>query len=106
MRYLLTGDIRHPGKIEVEAATLDQALDRADDGDFEVFDEQGKPLAFDWDGIAGRSVRSGTPGESAARSTAACGRRTGGPASGRGGASNGVGAGVGRSAPSRVGRGA
>jgi len=52
VRYLLTGDIRHPGKIEVEAATLDQALDRADDGDFEVFDEQGKPLAFDWDGIA------------------------------------------------------
>ena len=52
MRYLLTGDIRRPGKIEVEAATLDQALDRADDGDFEVSDEQGKPLVFDWGGIA------------------------------------------------------
>ena len=52
MRYLLTSDIRHPGKIEVEAATLDQALDRADDGDSEVSDEQGKPLVFDWGGIA------------------------------------------------------
>ncbi len=49
-RFILTGDISHPGRIAVEAETLDEAVQKADDGDFEVYDEHGKCLAFDWNG--------------------------------------------------------
>lgn len=49
-RFILVGDIRHPGKVVVEANDLDEAIKKADDGDFEVYDEHSKPLAFDWNG--------------------------------------------------------
>ena len=48
--FILTGDIRHPGKIKVTAETLEEALKKADDGDFVVYDEMNKCLAFDWNG--------------------------------------------------------
>ena len=46
--YILVGEIRHPGRIEVEADTLDQALEKADNGEFVIYDEQNNCLAFDW----------------------------------------------------------
>lgn len=49
-KYILTGDIRHAGRVEVEADNLEEALEKADDGDFEVLDEGGKDLAFDFCG--------------------------------------------------------
>ncbi len=49
-RFILIGDILHPGKIIVEAKDLDEALKKADDGDFAIYDESGKCLAFDWNG--------------------------------------------------------
>lgn len=48
-KYVLTGDIRYAGRIEVGAETLEEALAKADDGDFEVLD-QGKADAFDFCG--------------------------------------------------------
>lgn len=48
--FILTGDIRHPGRIKVEAASLEEAVKKAEDGDFEVYDESHKILAFDWNG--------------------------------------------------------
>jgi hypothetical protein len=44
------GDIRHPGRIKVKAATLKEAIKKAEAGDFAVYDESGKTLAFDWNG--------------------------------------------------------
>jgi hypothetical protein len=49
-RYILMGDIAHPGKISVIASSLDEALEKADAGEFVVFDEQNDCLAFDWNG--------------------------------------------------------
>ena len=54
--------------------------------------------------LAARSARGQDHRHQAGAGSPTRGRRTGGPASGRGGASNGVGGGVGRLAPSRVGR--
>jgi hypothetical protein len=51
-RYFLMGDIAHPGKVSVIADSLDEALKKADAGEFTVFDEQGDCLAFDWNGDA------------------------------------------------------
>jgi hypothetical protein len=59
--FLLVGDIRHPGTVEVEAASLEAALAKADAGDFVVHDEQGKPLAFDWNGDDGMVEVDGEP---------------------------------------------
>jgi len=49
-RYYLTGDIAHPGRICVVARSLDEALEKANAGEFTVFDEQNDCLAFDWNG--------------------------------------------------------
>lgn len=50
-RFILTGDILHPGSVVVEAKDLKEALRKADAGDFEVYDEERrKYLAFQWNG--------------------------------------------------------
>ncbi len=49
-RFILTGDILHPGRVVIEARDLDEALRRAADGDFEVYDESKKQLGFEWNG--------------------------------------------------------
>jgi hypothetical protein len=49
-RWFLVGDIAHPGRICVVAYNLDEALDKANQGEFVVFDEQNDCLAFDWNG--------------------------------------------------------
>jgi hypothetical protein len=46
MKFILTGDILHAGKVAVEADTLDEAIEKAETGDFEVWDEQHKMLGF------------------------------------------------------------
>lgn len=48
--FILMGDVLHAGKIRVEASSLEEAIRKAEDGDFEVYDESGKNLAFDWNG--------------------------------------------------------
>ena len=48
--FTLVGDILHPGRVTVEAESLEEALDKATDGDFVVFDEQSDALAFEWNG--------------------------------------------------------
>lgn len=48
--FLLTGDIAHAGVIAVEAETVDEALDKAEAGEFVVHDETDSCLAFTWDG--------------------------------------------------------
>ena len=48
--YYLVGDIRHPGKVVVVADLPQEAIDKAENGEFEVFDESSKHLAFDWGG--------------------------------------------------------
>ena len=50
--FRITGDIAHPGVIEVEAETVDEALAKADAGEFVVYDELDDCLAFKWDGNA------------------------------------------------------
>jgi hypothetical protein len=60
-KYVLVGDIRHPGRVEVDAASLEAALAKAEDGDFVVHDEHGKPLAFDWNGDDGMVEVDGRP---------------------------------------------
>lgn len=49
-KYLLTGDIRHAGRVAVEADTPDEAVRKAAEGEFEVFDEMHRCLAFDHNG--------------------------------------------------------
>jgi len=49
-RFILTGDIKHPGRIAVNASTLEEALRKAEDGEFSVYDESHKILAFEWNG--------------------------------------------------------
>jgi hypothetical protein len=49
-RFILMGDIIHPGKISVVAENLEDALTKAANGDFSIYDEQSKCLAFDWNG--------------------------------------------------------
>lgn len=50
MRFIIVGDICHPGRIDVEADTLDEALDKAEAGQFVVHDKQDDCLAFTWNG--------------------------------------------------------
>ncbi len=50
MQYILTGDVQHPGRISVEADTLLEALAKAEEGQFIVYDEQDDCLAFIWNG--------------------------------------------------------
>ena len=50
--FRITGDIAHPGVIKVEAETVDEALAKADAGEFVVYDEMDSCLAFTWDGDA------------------------------------------------------
>jgi len=49
-RFVLVGDICHPGRIVVEASTIDEAVKKAEDGDFTVWDESAKHLLFQWNG--------------------------------------------------------
>lgn len=49
-KFYFTGDIRHPGKVVVEAGTLLQAEEKIESGEFTIFDEQDSCLAFDHDG--------------------------------------------------------
>ena len=45
-RYYLTGDILHAGTVTVDATSLDEAIEKAEKGEFEVDDEQGTTLGF------------------------------------------------------------
>ena len=49
-RYLIVGDITHPGRIEVEADSLDAAFTKAEKGDFVIYDEGATDMAFTWNG--------------------------------------------------------
>lgn len=49
-RFILTGDILHPGSVVVEARDLEEALRKVEGGDFEVYDESKKHLGFQWNG--------------------------------------------------------
>lgn len=46
--FTLTGDVRHPGRVRVRAASLAEAVEKAQQGDFTVYDEQNTCLAFDY----------------------------------------------------------
>ncbi len=48
--YMLMGDIRHAGRIEVQADSPEEAIRLAEGGEFTVFEEQHKDLGFDWNG--------------------------------------------------------
>jgi uncharacterized membrane protein len=48
--YILTGDIRHAGRVRVEATTPEEALDAAAAGTFAVVEEAGRNLAFEFCG--------------------------------------------------------
>lgn len=48
--FKLSGDILHAGFITVQARTKNEAVRRAQAGDFTIFDEMGDTLGFDWDG--------------------------------------------------------
>ncbi len=50
MQYILTGDIAHPGRIDVEADSLDEALEKVAEGQFIIYEEEGKNLTFTWNG--------------------------------------------------------
>lgn len=50
-RFILTGDVLHPGSVVVKAKDLKDALKKAEAGDFEVYDEERRKfLAFEWNG--------------------------------------------------------
>ena len=49
-KFYLTGDILKPGVVEVEAETLDEALEKAEQGEFRVYDEQDSCMGFTWCG--------------------------------------------------------
>ena len=48
--FILSGEILHPGSVRVEASTMDEAIAKAEDGVFEVWNEDHKFLTFVWDG--------------------------------------------------------
>jgi hypothetical protein len=48
--FLFTGDILHPGTIKVMADTVEEAEEKIERYDFEVYDEQGSDLAFEHNG--------------------------------------------------------
>lgn len=52
-KYRITGDILHAGTVVIEAEDEDALLGLIDGiyvGEFSIEDEQGKTLAFQWDG--------------------------------------------------------
>ena len=49
-RFMITGDICHAGRIDVEADSLGEALLKAASGEFVVHEEAANVLAFQWDG--------------------------------------------------------
>jgi len=49
-KYILTGDIIHAGRVEVSARSLEEAIDKAEDGDFKVVDEVNKDMKFEFCG--------------------------------------------------------
>lgn len=40
--YILTGDVSHPGRVIASGETLQEAIENAEDGHFEVWDEEQK----------------------------------------------------------------
>lgn len=48
--FIFTGDVKHPGRIIVEAGTREEAIKKFEEYDFAVYDEAHKNLAFDWNG--------------------------------------------------------
>ncbi len=48
--FILVGDILHAGRVQVNAKTFDEALKKAEAGDFVVFNETSKGLGFEWNG--------------------------------------------------------
>lgn len=50
-KYILTGDVCHPGRVVVEADSLRDAIIKAEyDSDFRVFSEQDSCLLFEFCG--------------------------------------------------------
>jgi len=45
-KYIFTGDILHAGRVEVEAATQQEAYAKLDLNDFVIYDEDHKWLGF------------------------------------------------------------
>jgi hypothetical protein len=50
MKFILTGDILFAGRIVVEADSAEQAIQKAQEGEFEVFDKSDKHLGFTHNG--------------------------------------------------------
>ena len=48
--FLFTGDIRHAGRIKIEAETVEEAFKKMENGDFSIWDEEHKNLGFDHNG--------------------------------------------------------
>ena len=48
--FILTGDIIHSGRVRVVADSQEEALKKAERGEFEVYEEHQKNLAFSFDG--------------------------------------------------------
>lgn len=49
-QFIFMGDIKHPGRIIVEADSKEEAIERFEEHEFEVYDESDKCLAFEWNG--------------------------------------------------------
>ena len=49
MKFIFTGDIKHAGRVEVEAGNKEEAHDKLKKGDFKVYEEESRNLEFDWD---------------------------------------------------------
>ena len=48
--FILVGDIKYPGRVSVRAKSLEEAVHKAERGDFEVYDKTSKCLDFEWNG--------------------------------------------------------
>ena len=48
--FILYGDIIHPGRVKVLAKSPKEAIEKAEDGDFVIYDEQDSCLGFAFDG--------------------------------------------------------
>lgn len=48
--FILVGDVKHPARVKVRARTRAEAVELAEQGNFTVYDESQKTLAFDWNG--------------------------------------------------------
>jgi hypothetical protein len=49
-KFILTGDIIQAGKVSVIAATKEEAIAKAEAGDFDKIIETSKPYGFNFDG--------------------------------------------------------